>query len=41
MQEKIKKKFPNLLHPLSLKDFNRLRVRKDCNKAIESLENLK
>ena len=37
MQDKIKKIFPNPVHPLNLRDFNRLRGRKDRNIAISSL----
>ena len=37
MQDKIKKIFPNPAHPLNLRDFNKLRGRKDRNDAISSL----
>ena len=41
MQDKIKKIFPNPTHPLNLRDFNRLRGRKDKNEAINSLRKFK
>jgi len=41
MQDKIKKIFPNPVHPLNLRDFNRLRIRKDRNIEISSLRNFR
>ena len=40
-QNKIKSKFPNLNKVLDLKDFNRLRGRKDQNQLKKELENSK
>jgi hypothetical protein len=41
MQDKIKNIFPNPTNPLNLRDFNRLRGRKDRNEVINSLKKLK
>ncbi len=41
MKDKIKNIFPNPTHPLNLRDFNRLRGRKDRNEVINSLKKLK
>jgi len=41
LQEKIKSKFPNLNKILDLKDFNRLRGRKDQNQLKSELEKSK
>jgi hypothetical protein len=41
MQDKIKNIFPNPTNPLNLRDFNRLRGRKDRNQVINSLRKFK
>ena len=37
MQENIKKLFPNPTNPLNLRDFNKLRGRKDKDEVMDAL----